>query len=461
MENWESAYTSRRTGSRSSHHENRTDFQRDFDRMIFSSAFRRLQNKTQIFPLPGNTFVHNRLTHSLEVELVGRYLGNLTGKELAKNYIDPKNEDATRFYNYELSNVIAAACLAHDIGNPSFGHSGENAISSYFKQNATLKINSLDLKEHFEAKEWQDLTTFEGNANAFRLLTQHFIGKYEGGMGLTFTTLAAILKYPCESTAVDKNHTHRKKYGFFQSEKEIFKSIAEEFRLNYDLTNEEISTFRHPFVYLVEAADDICYRIIDLEDAHRINILSYEKMEYYYTSILSQLGSNENEKIKTTLTTLHDSNEKIAYLRSKSIGLLVTKCAELYIKNQKEVLSGSFKTSLMDEKDLYCPIMNKIQKDSIKYIYNHPSVIELEITGYKVLSELLNTFVEAVLVDKPNGLQKKTLLLIPSQFSFYEQKSASPYQKVMGVLDFISGMTDGYATSLYRKLMGIEIAHHN
>jgi dGTPase len=431
--------------------------------MIFSSAFRRLQNKTQIFPLPGNTFVHNRLTHSLEVASVGRSLGSLTGAELAKSHIGQSSTDAIRFYNYQLSNVIAAACLAHDIGNPSFGHSGESAISSYFKQNKNTLIDNVPLIEHFKKEEWLDLITFEGNANAFRLLTQHFIGKYEGGMGLTYATLAAILKYPCEASATDKSQTHRKKYGFFQSEKEIFESLVHEFGLQKDNSTDYISTYRHPFVYLVEAADDICYRIIDLEDAHRINILTYEQISYYYLTVLDQLDSNDINlnKINKTLNGIGDNNEKVAYLRSKAIGSLVNSCANIFIENQNSVLKGEFGSSIMDQLDKSCPIMDEIQKDSIKYIYNHHSVIELEITGYKVLSELLNIFAEAVLVQKPNGLQRKTLLLIPPQFSFYKTEGASAYQKTMGVLDFISGMTDGYATSLYRKLMGIDIAHHN
>ncbi len=460
MQSWEVAFSNKRTGSSSSTEENRTDYQRDFDRIIFSAAFRRLQNKTQIFPLPGNTFVHNRLTHSLEVASVGRSLGSMAGEQIARNWVS--SNKSKEFYNYDLSNVIAAACLAHDIGNPSFGHSGESAISEYFKIHSQELIDGKKLRDHFNEKEWQDLISFEGNANAFRLLTQQFIGKPAGGFGLTYTTLASILKYPCESKATSKGVLHRKKYGFFQGEKKYFQNLKEEFNIQDDSSTEYESTLRHPFVYLVEAADDICYRIIDLEDAHRINIISYERIEYYYLKVIEQIAGGEKlMRAKERLAAINDKNEKVSYLRAKCIGFLVPACADLFVTKQKEMVTGYFDRSLMADIDRQCPIMDEIQNDSIKYIYNHASVIELEITGYKIMSELLEIFVKSVLSTRRSSLQKKTLLLIPEQFSYFNIEEASPYEKVMGVLDFISGMTDGYATSLYRKLMGIDIAHHS
>ena len=258
-------YTNRRTGNSESPIASRTDFQRDFDRIIFSTSFRRLQNKTQVFPLPGSVFVHNRLTHSLEVASVGRSLGSFAGEFIVEKFAQELNEDSKNFYLHNLHNVIAAACLCHDIGNPAFGHSGEDAIASYFEKNE-------DLKSLMTEKQWADFINFEGNANAIRVLTHQQRGKDKGGLQLTMATLASIAKYPCESIAKDKKQLHRKKFGFFQSEKETFREIAK--ATDFITEQEEPLVYkRHPFVWLVEAADDICYNIIDIEDAHRLKII--------------------------------------------------------------------------------------------------------------------------------------------------------------------------------------------
>ena len=216
-----SIFTSQRTGNNPNTKVSRTDFQRDFDRIIFSSAFRRLQNKTQVFPLPGSVFVHNRLTHSLEVSSVGRSLGSVIGEFIYGQFKNDLNEESKNFYLHNLSNVIAAGCLCHDVGNPAFGHSGEDAIASYFDRNDT------SLKSKFNEKEWADLVNFEGNANAIRVLAQQQQGKDAGGVQLTLSTLASIAKYPCEAIAKKKGVVHRKKFGFFQNEKEIFLEIVE------------------------------------------------------------------------------------------------------------------------------------------------------------------------------------------------------------------------------------------
>src|SRR5215216_4151868 len=250
---FENIFTEKRVGSDKIPTGARSGFQRDFDRLIFSSAFRRLQNKTQVFPLPGTAFVHNRLTHSLEVASVGRSLGKMAGERLSASLKD--NEEAYEFYRYELANVIAAACLAHDIGNPAFGHSGEKAISSYFIENAATKIDGQELLSFFSEKECKDLAAFEGNANAVRILTHSFRGRFRGGFGLTYTTIASILKYPCEAIAVNKQFRHRKKYGFFQTEKDTVVEIAKDLHM-IEESSEPVIFRRHPFVYLVEAADD-------------------------------------------------------------------------------------------------------------------------------------------------------------------------------------------------------------
>jgi len=258
--NWNNIISGKRTGGSKTSPEIRTDFQRDFDRLIFSSAFRRLQNKTQIFPLPGSTFVHNRLTHSLEVASVGRSLGKLIGKRLIEQkIISAENEE---FYKYELQNVIASACLAHDIGNPSFGHSGEKAISNYFTDHQNQLIDGKRLIDYFAKEEWADLISFEGNANSFRTLTNQFNGKSDGGYSLTYMTLASLMKYPCESTAINKKNKNTKKFSFFQAEKPIAIEIFKELNIASE-SGSPLVFKRHPFVYLTEAADDICYRIVD------------------------------------------------------------------------------------------------------------------------------------------------------------------------------------------------------
>lgn len=459
MMNWINCISAKRTGySYSSAVNLRSDYQRDYDRLIFSSAFRRLQNKTQVFPLPGSsTFVHNRLTHSLEVASVGRSLGSVVGGFIAKE-IDG-NEEASQFYHHDLKGVIGAGCLAHDVGNPAFGHSGEKAISNYFIQNAETNIGGSTLRSYFSDKEWSDLTDFEGNANALRILTHHFQGKMSGGLSLTYTTLASILKYPCESVARTKAK-HRKKYGFFQSERPIFEAIVEDTHMYRDEA-EPLSFFRHPFVYLVEAADDICYRIVDMEDAHRLKIISKEEVEDAFLKVISEAGRPENDmdKIKDTLLKLGDDNESVAYLRAKSINTLVMESADVFKANADQIIRGQYSSTLMDDVEDKCQSLEKIQLLSVERIYNHHSVIKVELAGYKVMSGLLELFVPGVLSSNASAIEKKSQILLPDQFK--SSKEASPYEKVMGVIDFVSGMTDDYAIEMYRNIMGIEIAMHS
>ncbi|MGB3454243.1 MAG: dNTP triphosphohydrolase [Moheibacter sp.] len=428
----------------------RTAYQRDFDRIIFSSAFRRLQNKTQVFPLPGSVFVHNRLTHSLEVASVGRSLGNLAGEFIAEKYDNQLTEKSKQFYRYDLYNVISSGCLCHDIGNPAFGHSGEDAIADYFKR------NEQKLKSKFTEKEWDDFIRFEGNANAIRILTQVQSGKFEGSIDLTFATLASIAKYPCESAASDKKILHRKKFGFFQSEKENFKKIAAETQMMIE-SNDPLICRRHPFVWLVEAADDICYNIIDLEDSHRLGIISHKECSDMLLSLISALDTDETDSLKGRQNLIIDKNEKISFLRAKTIGLLIQKTVEAYQNHFDRVLDGSLDRSLMkliDDSRGAINVLKEIEKFSIENIYNHYSVVEIENAGYNVMYELLLHFVEPVLKSDRSQADEKAVKLIPAQFLY---ENGTDYQKVLGVLDFVSGMTDNYATELYRRIKGIEI----
>ena len=442
-------FTNQRTGNHVQNIVSRTDFQRDFDRIIFSSAFRRLQNKTQVFPLPGSVFVHNRLTHSLEVSSVGRSLGSLAGEFIVQNFENELTEDSKNFYLYNLNNVIAAACLCHDIGNPAFGHSGEDAIASFFEKNES------ELKPKFTEKEWADLVNFEGNANAIRILTHKQTGKDEGGTQLTFTTLASIAKYPCEAIAKKKGHVNRKKFGFFQSEKQTFLNIANATKMMVE--SEEPTVFkRHPFVWLVEAADDICYNIIDMEDAHRLGIISTADCENLFMDLIQSVNEKDAKRSAEKLLLFSNKNERISYLRAKVINALINKSTELYQLHFSEIIDGTLNKALLDIFKSESESFQEVERFSIEKIYGHRSVVEIENAGYNVMYELLNHFIPPIIKEKSErkGFEKKALQLIPSQFIY---EDGTVYEKVLGVLDFVSGMTDNFATDLYRKIKGIDI----
>ena len=451
--NWQTLFSNKRLGAehRNAHENFRTDYMRDYDRLIFSSQFRRLQNKTQVFPLPGAVFVHNRLTHSLEVASVGRSLGKAIGEKIVEKYQTDLDQEAIEFYRFELSAVIMTACIAHDIGNPPFGHSGEEAIRTYFRELEGEKLQFLT--ENLTENQFNDFRYFEGNANAFRILTSIF---NQSNLNLTYATLASIIKYPSDSTNgfKKKNFISAKKSGFFDSEIEFYKRIANE--LNINALNAEKTIFaRHPFVFLVEAADDICYRIIDLEDAHRLNIISiHEARELLEPFFEDREGKRT---IKEMVETIEDDKQKLSFLRAMLIGKLVTKCAEVFFEHENQLLDGSLNKpliDLLDEKTI--ALIDKIDEISVRKIYNHKSVIEIEIAGYHVIGGLLKEFVSAVL-SPDTTKSRKLLLLIPKQYSI--KREGNVYQNIQSVVDFISGMTDLFAIDLYRKITGIQIPH--
>lgn len=454
MMNINQLFSEKRTGiqykSTDKHTDARSEYQRDFDRVIFSTSFRRLQNKTQVFPLPGSVFVHNRLTHSLEVASVGRSLGSDIGNFIATAYASELTEQNKELYRHSLYNVISTACLCHDIGNPAFGHSGEDAIASYFQRNAS------QLKDKFSALEWSDFLNFEGNANAIRILTQKQNGKSEGGAMLTYSTLASIAKYPCESIAKDKNVLERKKFGFFQSEKNTFKDIAHETSMILVQEN-PLCYHRHPFVWIVEAADDICYNIIDLEDAQRLGFINAQICEELLQQIIEEIhGNNKWSRVKKKLDSIEDKNDRISFLRAVSIGALISRSVELYKKYFEEIIKGTLQTSIYDLIQQECKAIQTIKEFSKTHIYNHRSVVEIENAGYNVMYELLDHFIPSILKSEKErlGYEKRAVQLIPKQF-LYEDKG--DYEKVLGIIDFVSGMTDNYATDLYRKIKGIDI----
>ncbi|HHT34707.1 MAG TPA: dNTP triphosphohydrolase, partial [Bacteroidales bacterium] len=307
--NWEQLLSAKRFGMEhyadARIHE-RTEYQRDYDRLIFSSPFRRLQNKTQVFPLPGSVFVHNRLTHSLEVASVGRSLGESVARQLRNRH------PLSAAHIEEIGAIVSAACLAHDLGNPPFGHSGEKAISTFFSEG-----KGACLRDEVEAEggRWTDFTSFEGNANAIRLLMHQFRGRRKGGFAMTYATLASIVKYPYSSELSGG----RNKFGFFASEEEDYRRIADDLGVRR-ISEIPLRFARYPLVYLVEAADDICYQVMDIEDAHKLHLITTDKaMELF-------LGFFEGERRRRreeTLLMVSDLNEQIAYLRTSVIGLLI------------------------------------------------------------------------------------------------------------------------------------------
>jgi dGTPase len=456
--NWQELYSTRRTGDPERKNANpdqvRTSFLRDYDRIIFSSAFRRLQNKTQVFPLPGPVFVHNRLTHSLEVASVGRSLGKWVGDKIADKHQNDSPE-FKEFYKYELPSVIAAACLAHDIGNPPFGHSGEDAIRTYFKE-LTGETHTV-IHDNLSENQRKDFELFEGNSNAFRILTNNFNEVDPGGYRLTYATLASIVKYPCNSTSGFNKSTgliSTKKSGFFDSEITTFQQMAEV--LGIPQKSEYIYA-RHPFVYLTEAADDICYRVIDLEDAHRLHITPLSKIkELFYPFFEKEQGYNSVDYLKKKVDAINDDNQKVQFIRAKWIGLMIEKLSIAFLKNENSLLEGNLEKDLMKclpkEDFMLIDIINDF---SYKHVYNYKSVVEIELAGYNVIGGLLKEFIHAVLYPS-HSKSGKLIQLVSKQFPVTLDKSRL-YNDVQSIVDFISGMTDLYAIDLYRKITGISI----
>lgn len=436
--NWQQLLSSKRFGMEKYHDEkkhDRTDFQRDYDRLIFSAPFRRLQNKTQVFPLPGSIFVHNRLTHSVEVSCVGRSLGIIVGRELRRKYPDSPADFE------EISAIVAAGCLAHDLGNPPFGHSGETAITSYFTEGKGKDLEEV-IRE--EGGRWEDFTNFEGNANSIRMLIHQFRGRRPGGFVMTYSMLASIVKYPFSSEASSG------KFGFFKSEEADFRTIADDMGM-ICLQESPCMYVRHPLVYLVEAADDICYEIMDIEDAHKLGILSsQETIELF----LNFFESDRQKHMRHTMEYVYDVNEQIAYLRSSVIGLLVDECVKVFLDKEEDILKGKGPKSLIKEISSQANEAYKISTSvSFKRIYRAKDVVDIELAGHRIIGFLLDKFITAI--QNPEANYSKLLLgRVPEQF---ETNAESLYERILAVLDFVSGMTDVYALDLYRKITGMSL----
>ncbi|WP_308241107.1 dGTP triphosphohydrolase [Prevotella sp.] len=441
--NWQQLISNKRLGQEVRHperHDDRSEFKRDYDRLIFSAPFRRMQNKTQVFPLPGSIFVHNRLTHSLEVASVGMSLGNDVARVLKQHH----PELAGTLFE-EIGTIVSTACLAHDMGNPPFGHSGEKAIQAYFREGG-----GQALQERISNEFWNDLTHFEGNANTFRLLTHRFHGRREGGFVMTYSTLASIVKYPHSSLCAGK----KGKFGFFCFEEEYFRRIADELgmiRLSAD--GEPLRYARHPLVYLVEAADDICYEIMDIEDAHKLRILSFDET---MKMLLGFFDEAHRQKIMQRITDegITDNNEKVVYMRACAIGLLESECARTFVENEQAILDGEFVGSLIDH---VSPLVRDAYKHctnvSFERIYNSKPVLDVELSGYKIMETLMETLTEAAV--SPEKFHSEQLR---KRFSNQYDINSNDFEtRIMAVIDFISGMTDIFALDIYQKIQGISL----
>jgi len=440
--NWLQLLSNKRPGEKdpAPHDETRSRFEQDFDRIVFSHPFRKLQDKTQVFPLPEDDFVHTRLTHSLEVAVVGRSLAKNAGTFLLNKYPELRKAG---YATHDFGGIVGAACLAHDLGNPPFGHSGEDSISSYFLTNE----KGLFFKDKVSVEEWKDLTTFEGNAQGFRILNSQGMG----GLKLTFATLGAFTKYPLTSSCQkEKGRKSQKKFGYYQCNAALFATIASEMGLK-PLGDKKWC--RHPLAFLVEAADDICYHIIDLEDGCRLGLVPFETVKALLAEIIGDSFSEEK------LQKLPSQNERLGTLRAMAIGQLIQECSDVFIANEEAMLEGTFDealTSLIPS----TPAMKKIIDLSVEKIYRSKLVLEKEAGGYEVMENLIEAFSMATYAeyfDSPLPKHKSVLRLLPEEYLLQLGSVSSVYEALQLVIDFISGLTDSHAVRLYKTIKGYRL----
>lgn len=441
---WEQLLSLKRQGDknkrlRKEQDDTRLGFEVDYDRIIFSSAFRSLQDKTQVIPLSKTDFVHTRLTHSLEVSVVGRSIGRLVGKKIIEKY--PHLQEIHGYQPNDFGAIVAAASLAHDIGNPPFGHSGEKAIGEYFRIG-----NGKQFKDELSSKEWQDLIDFEGNANGLSVLTGTRPG-VSGGLRLTYATLGAFMKYPKES--LPKKPTPNisdKKYGFFQSDKLFFQEVAQELGMIKKAGN-DIAFQRHPLAFLVEAADDICYTIIDFEDGINLGLVSEDfALEYLINLVKDSIDTSKFNQLTT-------KEDRISYLRALAIGSLINDAVKIFIENEETILKGEFHSALTD-KSKYKVQMDDIIKMSVKNIYQSREVVEKEVVGYQIIQTLLDKFITAF-NNKSNGEASNydNLLLKMLPEKFHEEKN-DLYKRLLHICHYVSLLTDGNALELFETING-------
>ena len=446
--NWEQLLSLKRFGDtekrlRINQDETRLGFEVDYDRIIFSDSFRSLQDKTQVVPLSKTDFVHTRLTHSLEVSVVARSLGRIVGKYIIKEYPELQKQG---YQVNDFGAIAAAAALSHDIGNPPFGHSGEKSIGEYFNSG-----NGIIFKSDLTDKQWHDLIDFEGNANGFKILTESK-NNIKGGLRLSYATLGAFMKYPKES--LPKKPTLNiadKKYGVFQSDKSDFEDVAKELGLEVLRKDDHMAFIRHPLAFLVEAADDICYTIIDFEDGINLGLISEDyALEYLINLVRDNINTKKYHGLKNT-------KDRISYLRALAIGNLIQEASQIFIKNEKDILQGKFEQSLL-EKCKYEAQINDIIKLSVEKIYQSKDVVEKEIAGYKIISDLLDVFITAVnntYHHTASNYDKLILLLLPDK---YKEINDDLYSRILDICNLIANFSDSNAILLHKKIKGIDLA---
>lgn len=442
---WKQLISYKRFGKEEAHkpfQEKRTEFQRDYDRLIFSAPFRRMQNKTQVFPLPGSVFVHNRLTHSLEVSSVGRSLGTDVARELTQRRPTAADDGISA-----IGSIVSAACLAHDMGNPPFGHSGERAIRSYFSEGKGRRLKDYVAPDgdRLTEAQWADLTRFDGNANTFRLLTHQFDGRRRGGFVMTYSTLASVVKYPYSSALSGK----KSKFGFFESEREDFLRIACELGIPCStLPDGAVRAARHPLVYLVEAADDICYEIMDIEDAFKLRLLSgQETLELFMAFFTPDVQAGLMQAYPATT----DTSDRVAYFRSCVINALEQACVHTFVENEEAILNATFTGSLIDRLPEPLGSAYRACEDVARHrIYCCKEVTDIDLAGYHIIYTLLELMTDAVLEPEKAYSQ----LLLGQVSGQYQLRAPRLADRIMAVLDYLSGMTDVYALDLYRKING-------
>lgn len=420
--------------------ETRLGFEVDYDRIIFSSEFRSLQDKTQVIPLSQTDFVHTRLTHSLEVSVVGRSLGRSVGQKLLAKY--PHLQNIHGYQVNDFGAIVAAAALAHDIGNPPFGHSGEKAIGEFFRNGKGKRFEA-----HLTDKEYQDLCDFEGNANGFKILTESRVGRL-GGLRLSYATLGAFTKYPKESLPTKPtSHIADKKFGFFQSEKEAFREMAEELGLHPRGEHSYLSYSRHPLAFLVEAADDICYTIIDFEDGINLGLINEEyALEYLIKLVRDTINTNNYYALSNT-------QDRISYLRALAISTLINEAVELFMTHEEAILNGTFDKALLDISKYQAQIKDII-KLSVEKIYESEEVVHKEIAGYKIIDGILDVFTDTIVNYHEGNLSNYHKLILSIFPKTLDLNEANLYQSLLGICNYVAKFSDSKAISTHKKLQG-------
>ena len=441
---WEQLMSLKRQGDqhkrlRSEQDETRLGFEVDYDRIIFSSHFRSLQDKTQVIPLSKNSFVHTRLTHSLEVSVVGRSLGRTVGRAILNKH--PHLSSIHGFQANDFGAVVAAAALAHDIGNPPFGHSGEKAIGDFFKSGS-----GQNYQKDMTPQEHQDLCDFEGNANGFKMMTESRNGVI-GGLRLSYATLGAFMKYPKGSLPkTPSKHCADKKYGYFNDDREFFEEVAAELGLKHQGSGRYT---RHPLAYLVEAADDICYTIIDFEDGINLGWISEEvALEFLVRLVKDNIQTEKYSK-------LDKGKDRLAYLRSLAISRLIQEACDIFLQNETRLLNGEMESTVLTQCQFKAQI-DDILKVSKEKIYQHPEVLRKEIAGHKMLTDILSAYTHAALNIKQGTPRFFDRLLI-QEAGLEISPQNSVYGVLMAVSYFVSQLTDSNALSLSSRLNGIVV----